>query len=165
MMLRGKAALISGSTSGLGLAIADQLAGEGCNIVLNGLAEESEAAKLRDELARRHGVEVVFYGANLADPAQIADMMQQATMIFGHINVLVNNAVVRHLALSRNFRSSAGTRRLRSIFRRPSTPSAWPFPPCAGTAGGGSSMWRRSTASSPPRTASTTSPPRLRCWG
>jgi 3-hydroxybutyrate dehydrogenase len=98
MMLRGKSALISGSTSGLGLAIADQLAGEGCNIVLNGLAEESEAAKLRDELARRHGVEVVFHGANLADPAQIADMMQHATMTFGHINVLVNNAVVRHFA-------------------------------------------------------------------
>ncbi len=97
-MPRGKCALITGSTSGLGLAIADRLAAEGCNIVLNGLARDDEPIKLCDDLERRRGVSVIYHGANLADPAQIAEMMKFAKVTFGYINVLVNNAVVRHFA-------------------------------------------------------------------
>jgi 3-hydroxybutyrate dehydrogenase len=103
MTLRGKSALVTGATSGLGWAIADRLAGEGCNIVLNGLAEPAEAVGLRDDLTQRHDVKVVFHGANLADPDQIADMMRSAAEAFGCINVLVNNAVVRHFSPVENF--------------------------------------------------------------
>lgn len=97
-MLRGKCALITGSTSGLGLAIADRLAAEGCNIVLHGLCAKSQATTLRDDLQRRRGVGVVYHGANLADPTQIEALTKFAATTFGEVDVLVNNAVVRHFA-------------------------------------------------------------------
>lgn len=102
-MLRGECALITGSTSGLGLAIADRLAAEGCNIVLNGLAGDSEEKNLREDLERRRSVSVVYHGANLGDPAQIAEMMQFAAVTFGRVDLLVNNAVVRHFAPIEDF--------------------------------------------------------------
>lgn len=97
-MTRGKCALITGSTSGLGLAIADRLAADGYNIVLNGLCSESQMAPVCDELRQGHGIEVSYHGANLADPAQIAELMGFAAGMFGVVDVLVNNAVVRHFA-------------------------------------------------------------------
>lgn len=96
--MRGKCALITGSTSGLGLAIADRLAAEGCNIVLNGLSTESQMAPLCEELRRRHDVGVSFHGADLADPGQIGELTRSAAEAFGMVDVLVNNAVVRHFA-------------------------------------------------------------------
>lgn len=101
--LRGKCAVITGSTAGLGLAIADRLAAEGCNIVLNGLAEAHEAENLRNELERRRGVRVRYHGADLADVEQIGELMQFAAASFGCADVLVNNAVVRHFAPVEDF--------------------------------------------------------------
>jgi 3-hydroxybutyrate dehydrogenase len=97
-MLKGKTALITGSTQGIGLAIAERLAGEGCNIVMNGLgiAETIEATRRRIEEA--HAVRVLFHGADVARPAEIAALVDTALQAFGDVDILVNNAVVRHFA-------------------------------------------------------------------
>lgn len=97
-MLRGKCALITGSTSGLGQAVAERLAAEGCNIVLNGLAEPEEAAKARARLEDRFGIRALYHDANLVDRSQIEDMMRSAMATFGAVDILVNNAVVRHFS-------------------------------------------------------------------
>lgn len=93
-MLQGKCALVTGATSGLGLAIAERLAAEGCRVVLNGLVSDDEGVRVRDALARKHGVEVRFHGADLRTPEQISELMRFA----GDVDVLVNNAVMRHFA-------------------------------------------------------------------
>jgi 3-hydroxybutyrate dehydrogenase len=98
-VLKGKCALITGSTAGLGFAIADRLAAEGCRIVLNGLATTGEQQRAREELSRGHGVEVRFHGADLREPAQIADMMQFAD----GVDIIVNNAVTRHFSPVEDF--------------------------------------------------------------
>lgn len=96
-MLQGKCALVTGSTSGLGRAIAERLAADGCNIVVSGVADPPTVTEALTALDK-HGVKAFYHGANLADPAQIADMMQAAIAAFGSVDVLVNNAVVRHFA-------------------------------------------------------------------
>jgi 3-hydroxybutyrate dehydrogenase len=101
--LRGKCALITGSTAGLGFAIADRLAAEGCRIILNGLVTGGEDERPRDELSRKHGVEVRFHGADLRVPERIADLMQFVNDTFGGVDILVNNAVVRHFAPVEDF--------------------------------------------------------------
>lgn len=94
-MLRGRVALVTGSTTGLGLAVAEALAGAGCNIVLNGLDDPRRAEEARAALAARHGVVALFHGADLADQQQIEALVGAATEAFGGIDILVNNAVVR----------------------------------------------------------------------
>ena len=101
-MLQGKCALITGSTAGLGFAIADRLAAEGCRIVLNGIASAEEAERARSDLAAKHGAEVRFHGADLSEPAQIADLMKFTTGL-GGVAILVNNAVVRHFSPAEDF--------------------------------------------------------------
>jgi len=97
-MLKGKAALVTGSTSGIGLGIAEALAGAGANIVLNGLGDAGEIERLRAGLAQRHGVEVVYQGADMSRPEAIAQMMRTATERFGALDVVVNNAGIQHVA-------------------------------------------------------------------
>jgi 3-hydroxybutyrate dehydrogenase len=97
-MLKGRSALVTGSTAGLGRAIAERLAGEGCNIVLNGFGEAGEIEAQRRALEADHGVAALHHGADLARPDAIAEMMAAATEAFGGIDILVNNAVVRHFA-------------------------------------------------------------------
>jgi 3-hydroxybutyrate dehydrogenase len=89
-----KTALITGSTSGIGLGIAQALAGAGMNIVLNGLGEETAIAALQAHMHAKHGVEVAYDSANMLDPAEIAAMMGR----HGDIDVLVNNAGIQHVA-------------------------------------------------------------------
>jgi 3-hydroxybutyrate dehydrogenase len=96
--MRGKCALITGSTAGLGYAIAGRLAAEGCRIILNGIASADDAERVRSELARKHDVDVRFHGADLTKPERIADLIRFATDAFGGVDILVNNAVVRHFA-------------------------------------------------------------------
>jgi 3-hydroxybutyrate dehydrogenase len=98
-MLKDKCALITGSTAGLGFAIADRLAAEGCRVVLNGLAAAEEQERARDDLARKHGVDVRFHGADLREPSQIEDLMKFA----GGVDILVNNAVTRHFSPVEDF--------------------------------------------------------------
>jgi 3-hydroxybutyrate dehydrogenase len=98
-MLKGKTALITGSTSGIGLGIADRLACQGANIVLNGFGDV-EAAK---ERIAAHRVKVSYHGADMSKPAEIAEMVKAVEAEFGGIDVLVNNAGIQHVAPVEDF--------------------------------------------------------------
>ena len=98
MTLKGRCALITGSTQGLGLAVAEGLAAAGCHIVLNGLASPVDIAAIRTRLEERHHVRTLYCGADLRKPAEIARMWAAAVDAFGAVDILVNNAVVRHAA-------------------------------------------------------------------
>jgi 3-hydroxybutyrate dehydrogenase len=103
-MLKDKCALITGSTQGLGYAMATGLAAEGCNIVLNGLGDPAEIEKKRRQLETDHGVRVLYHGTDLADPKQIAELVEAAQRTFGAVDILINNAVVRHFSPIETFR-------------------------------------------------------------
>ncbi|CAN5912474.1 SDR family oxidoreductase [soil metagenome] len=102
--MQGKCALITGSTQGLGYAIAERLAAEGCNIVLNGFGDAGEIEDRRRKLEGEHGVRVLHHGADIGDPAQVADLVATAQQVFGAVDVLVNNAVVRHFSPLESFK-------------------------------------------------------------
>lgn len=91
-MLKGKSALVTGSTSGIGKAIATRLAAEGANVMLNGFGDAKEIDTLRGSLERDHKVKVAFSGADLTRPDAIDQMMAEAAGAFGGIDILVNNA-------------------------------------------------------------------------
>ena len=98
-MLKGKTALVTGSTSGIGLGIALALARQGANIVLNGFGDtegpQAEVAAL--------GVKVAYHGADMSKPAEIEAMMKFAAAQFGRVDILVNNAGIQHVARIENF--------------------------------------------------------------
>ena len=96
-MLQGKTALVTGSTSGIGLAIAEALAAEGANIVMNGFGDAEEIENLRQSLEGK-GVEAVYDPADMSDPAAIEKMVKDAETRFGGIDILVNNAGIQHVA-------------------------------------------------------------------
>ncbi|HEY4167078.1 MAG TPA: 3-hydroxybutyrate dehydrogenase [Reyranella sp.] len=104
-MLTGKSALVTGSTQGIGLAIATRLAAQGCNVMLNGLGHPDgiEANRKRVQKAG-YGIRVLFDGADLADPAEVERLVQATIAKFGGIDILVNNAVVRHFAPIEEFK-------------------------------------------------------------
>ena len=97
-MLKGKTALVTGSTSGIGLGIAQRLAAEGANLVINGFGDAAEIEKLRKQIASEYRVKVVYDGADMTKPDSIAAMMQKAIAEFGAVDVLVNNAGIQHVA-------------------------------------------------------------------
>ena len=97
-MLKGKAALVTGSTSGIGQGIAEALAGQGCHIVLNGFGKAEDIDALRQRLARSHGVSVRYDPADMSDAAAIETMMSRSIGEFGAIDILVNNAGIQHVA-------------------------------------------------------------------
>ena len=103
-MLKGRCALITGSTQGLGYAMAERLAAEGCNVVLNGFGDAGEIERKRRLLEDGHGVRALHHGADLADPGQIAALVDTAQQRFGAVDILINNAVVRHFAPLEKFR-------------------------------------------------------------
>lgn len=98
-----RVAIVTGSTSGIGLAIAEALANAGFGIMLNGLGGGDEAEKLRAELASRHGVDVVYSAADMSSPAQIRSMLDLAHDRFGRVDVIVNNAGIQHVAAIEEF--------------------------------------------------------------
>lgn len=98
-MLKGKTALVTGSTSGIGLAIAKSLAQQGANIVLNGFGD-AEAPKSQIEAL---GVRAEYHGADMSKPEQIEDMMKFAASKFGRVDILVNNAGIQHVAKVEDF--------------------------------------------------------------
>ncbi len=102
-MLTGKTALVTGSTSGIGKAIATRLAAGGANIVLNGFGPADEIAAQQAALARENNVRVIYSGADLTDPAAIGTMMAAAEDAFGGVDILVNNAGVQHVAPVEDF--------------------------------------------------------------
>ncbi|MEL6753962.1 MAG: 3-hydroxybutyrate dehydrogenase [Pseudomonadota bacterium] len=102
-MLTGKTALVTGSTSGIGKAIATRFAKDGANVVLNGFGDEAEIEELRAGLAKEHGVKVGFSGADLTDPDAIEGLMGYVTRDFGGADILVNNAGTQHVAAVEEF--------------------------------------------------------------
>lgn len=98
MELKGKTALVTGSTSGIGLAIARALAAQGANIVLNGLGDAAEIEKVRSDLAASAGITVLFDGADLTKPDAIKSLIFTAQDKLGGVDVLVNNAGIQHVS-------------------------------------------------------------------
>jgi 3-hydroxybutyrate dehydrogenase len=98
-MLKGKTALVTGSTSGIGLGIAKALAKQGANIVLNGFGDVEGPRSQVESL----GVKVAYHGADMSKPADIEDMMKFAASTFGRVDVLVNNAGIQHVASVEDF--------------------------------------------------------------
>jgi 3-hydroxybutyrate dehydrogenase len=96
--LAGRCALITGSVQGLGLAAAERFAAAGCHVVLNGLAPPDQIAPIRTGIEERHHVRTLYCGTDLRNPAEIVRMVSAATEAFGAVDILVNNAVVRHAA-------------------------------------------------------------------
>jgi 3-hydroxybutyrate dehydrogenase len=103
-MLTGKSALVTGSTQGIGLAIARRLAMQGCNVMLNGLGHPDEIEANRQQLEDTHSVHVNYDSADLADPAQVQQLVEHTIAGFGGIDILVNNAVVRYFAPIEKFK-------------------------------------------------------------
>jgi 3-hydroxybutyrate dehydrogenase len=96
--VKGKCALITGSVQGLGLAAAKQFAEAGCHVVLNGFADGEAIASLRAGIERQYGVRTLYSGADLRVPGEIEQMISASVDAFGAVDILVNNAVVRHAA-------------------------------------------------------------------
>src|SRR5262245_39885833 len=94
--LQGKTALVTGSTGGIGEAFARAFAAEGCNVMLNGLGDAAQIERLRASIAAEHGIKVAFHDADVGVPARVEDLVRAAERQLGPIDILVNNAVVRH---------------------------------------------------------------------
>jgi 3-hydroxybutyrate dehydrogenase len=101
-MLKGKLALVTGSTSGIGLGIARALAAQGCDIVLNGFGDPAAIEALRAGLASEFGVRAVFEPADLMNPAETESLMSRCAA-HGGIDILVNNAGIQHTAPVESF--------------------------------------------------------------
>jgi 3-hydroxybutyrate dehydrogenase len=97
-MLKGKTALVTGSTSGIGLGIAQALAAQGADLIINGFGDVMEIEALRARLAATHGVKVIYSPADMSKAASIQAMMNLAMQEFGGVDILVNNAGIQHVA-------------------------------------------------------------------
>ncbi len=102
-MLQGKTALITGSTSGIGLAIARALAKDGADVMLNGFGDAGEIEKLRAGIEKEFGVKARYRGADMSEPAEIADLIAATEKEFGKLDVLVNNAGIQHVSNIEDF--------------------------------------------------------------
>jgi 3-hydroxybutyrate dehydrogenase len=102
-MLSGKTALVTGSTSGIGLGIARALAEQGANIVFNGFGDAQQIEKLHTEVGAQFGVRTAYHNADMSKPAEIEAMMAFAGEKFGGVDVLVNNAGIQYVANVEDF--------------------------------------------------------------
>jgi 3-hydroxybutyrate dehydrogenase len=103
MSLRGKVALVTGSTSGIGLGIARALAASGADIMLNGFGDAGQIEQLRVGIAAEHGVRVAYSGADISKPEQIAAMVAETQAKLGSLDILVNNAGIQFIASVEDF--------------------------------------------------------------
>jgi 3-hydroxybutyrate dehydrogenase len=97
-MLKGKSALVTGSTSGIGLGIARALAAEGANVMINGFGEADAIEKERAGLEHEFSVRALYSGADMTRPAEIAAMVAEAERAFGAVDILVNNAGIQFVS-------------------------------------------------------------------
>jgi 3-hydroxybutyrate dehydrogenase len=98
MPLKGKSAVITGSTSGIGLGFAKALAAQGVNVMINGLGDAAEIEKIRAGLAKDHGVKVLYSPTNMLKGDEITAMVREAEKAFGAVDILINNAGIQHVA-------------------------------------------------------------------
>ena len=98
MQLQGKCALVTGSTSGIGLAIARAFAAEGASVMINGFGDAGEIERIRKELEQASGGKAIYSNADLTKPDRIEAMFGEAAEAFGAIDILVNNAGTQHVA-------------------------------------------------------------------
>ena len=101
--LAGRFALVTGSTSGIGLGIAEALAAAGAEVIVNGLGEASEIEETRLGLEKEHGVRVAYDGADLLDPGGALALVENAIATFGRLDILVNNAGIQHVSPIEDF--------------------------------------------------------------
>ena len=97
-MLKGKSALVTGSTSGIGLAIARAMAAQGANVTINGFGDKAAIEKERSGIEKEFGVKAIYSAADMTKPAEIADMVRTAEKTFGSLDVLVNNAGIQFVS-------------------------------------------------------------------
>jgi len=102
-MLKGKNAVVTGSTGTIGRAIAQSLADAGANVLLNGFGESDEIEKLRGNLIRRSGGKALYHGADMLHPDEIVAMIGMAEREFGGVDILVNNAGIQHVSPIESF--------------------------------------------------------------
>jgi 3-hydroxybutyrate dehydrogenase len=98
MQLQSKSAVVTGSTSGIGLAIARAFAKEGANVLINGFGEAKAIEKERAGIEREFGVRAVYSDADMTKPIEIAGMVRQAEQTFGGVDILINNAGIQHVS-------------------------------------------------------------------
>ena len=101
--LNDKVSLITGSTSGIGLGIARALAGAGSAVILNGFGKPEDIKAEQESIAKDFGVAVDYSGADMSNPASIAQMIEEMLGKFGHIDIIVNNAGIQHVAPLQEF--------------------------------------------------------------
>jgi 3-hydroxybutyrate dehydrogenase len=97
-MLQHKSAIVTGSTSGIGLGIARAFAAQGADVMLNGFGDAAEIEALRASIEREFGVRAAYSGADMSRPEQIRDLAGQAMAAFGKVDIVVNNAGIQHVA-------------------------------------------------------------------
>ncbi|ARP96022.1 3-hydroxybutyrate dehydrogenase [Bordetella genomosp. 13] len=102
-MLKGKVAVVTGSTSGIGLGIATALAQSGADVVLNGFGDAGQIETLRTDMAKQHGVKVLYDGADLSKGESVRQLVANTVQSLGRIDILVNNAGIQHTALIEDF--------------------------------------------------------------
>jgi len=138
-MLKGKTALVTGSTSGIGLGIAKALAKQGANIVLNGFGDhagpEAEISAL--------GAKVAYHGADMSKPPEIEAMVKFAQEKFGRVDILVNNAGIQHVARIENFPIERWDAIIAINLSSAFHASRLCYLPCKRPTGAASSMWHR----------------------
>ena len=102
-MLKGKTAVVTGSTSGIGLGIAGALAKEGCRVVLNSFSDTDSDRETAERLASETGAEIAYIQADMAKPEECRDLVERASARFGPVGILVNNAGIQHVAAVEDF--------------------------------------------------------------
>jgi 3-hydroxybutyrate dehydrogenase len=102
-MLNGKTAVVTGSTSGIGLGIARALAKDGANVVINGFGEQAAIETERAGIEKQYGVKAVYCPADMTKPAEIGEMIATSEKTFGNVDVLVNNAGIQHVSPIEDF--------------------------------------------------------------
>jgi 3-hydroxybutyrate dehydrogenase len=102
-MIKGKSAIVTGSTSGIGLAIAHALAGEGCNVMLNGFGDEAQINKEIEQFKKKYPVKVEYSPADMSKHEEIEAMVEKTEKSFGAVDILVNNAGIQFTASVEEF--------------------------------------------------------------